>query len=93
MAVGDVVNAIGVANTIIYFQPALGVTCLISCVIRAEQVCKAGFSDGTSLSYDNVPANSVGMQNIKQFINNTNYLFINACGAGKMASYSGIQIQ
>lgn len=95
MAVGDVVNGISAVTTLISFQPAAGVSCVITALggdgswaflANGAQKGFIGFMQaGTG---DNDPSDKT----CKVFINNTNYLEIDA-SASLSSIYSGIQIQ
>jgi hypothetical protein len=91
MAVGDVVNGIGAASTRIDFQPAAGVEIMIS-YNSGSSVTVAGLTNGIvdspSLNIASLPS---VLTNTKMFINNTNYLYIEA--AGQCRGYTGIQIK
>lgn len=94
MAVDDVVNGIGAANTILDFQPAAGVECVITSVFFDS----AGMS-GPSLyngSTEALPNSTTVTQAYvpiagRLFINNTNYLRMRATGSGRSNGYSGVQ--
>lgn len=94
MAKGDVVNGISAAATILDFQPASGVECVVRPHINANSVSSvyAQLYNGTTAS-DIQPHSTVF--NYSQmispiYINNTRYLRIPALTAGS-SSYSGIQ--
>tara|TARA_R110000751_G_scaffold49815_1_gene110692 strand:+ start:402 stop:662 length:261 start_codon:yes stop_codon:yes gene_type:complete len=86
MAVGDVVNGIGVANNVFYyFQPAATVEILITSGIA--QTANIGLSNGVTDSY----APNFETKPVKLFITNTNYLVYYA--SANFVSYSGLQIK
>lgn len=96
MAVGDVVSGIGAAATILDFQPAAGVECVITYVSSTAQAGNQhaahvydGTNQDTGVFYSD--ANLVYTGPIKIFINNTNYLRLTAPPAGLKASYTGVQ--
>ena len=92
MAVGDVVNGISAINTIITFQPAAGVECMISSNGLGAAGAAIVVTDGilTSWQYSTLPRYQVDTGNMKLFINNAIYLRVSAT-PGSSGSYSGIQ--
>ncbi len=92
MAVGDVVNGISAANTVITLQPAVGVECVIT-FFGTGQVVTWGpnLTNGVNIAWG--PPQTGDQSNCKLFINNTNYLYVQNMGAGIFGSYSGIQIK
>jgi len=95
LAVGDIVNGIGLAGLAFSFQPAVSVSIMISSVGSwNDKFCD--LNDGVKnsrlwkISSDAAGATS---GNNKLFINNTNYLHISAPNGGEFAGYSGIQVQ
>ena len=95
MAVGDVVNGIGVLDTVLIFQPAAGVEVMISCA--GVYTNWTYLYDGTKQSEIFSNQLSTSGQNFgnspeKIFINNTNYLRVNK-DPSYIGSYSGIQIK
>jgi len=92
MAVGDIVNGIGtVAGADLSFQPAVGVTIMISAV--GSNGSWFFLDNGTISSHIGYGASSTDYtgSNIKFLINNTNYITITPNGT--KAGYTGIQIQ
>jgi len=85
LAIGDVVADISADNTIMTFQPAAGVECMLTSV---QTGFGWKFSDGVVTSSD---FGLNGLQKI--FIKNDFYLIIAAGGAGKFSFYTGIQIK
>ena len=94
MAVGDVVNGIGLANTDFSFQPAAGVECVITTTgaVSAWIFLSNGVTNAHAFAI-NSSTNSVGSSNCKFCINNTNYLIVQAAGATYYSNYTGIQIK
>ena len=95
MAVGDVVNGIGVLSTPFTFQPASGVEIMIS--IASVYTSWTYLYNGTTQSeiWQNLLTTSgqnYGNAPEKIFINNTNYLRINN-DPSHVAHYTGIQIK
>lgn len=98
MAVGDVVNGISAANTILDFQPAAGVECLIISLFYDDPATAAvdavNYYNGSvavPCINDTVTDPASAFLNIKLAINNTNYLRIAARGAGEYSAYGGYQ--
>ncbi len=90
MAIDDVVSGIGTDNAGLTFQPAAGVEVLITSFISALGIIK--LTNGTSTSVIVLATNwRLNQLNIKLFVNNTNYMTIDAGGSGKFNSYTGIQ--
>ena len=91
MAIGDPVNGIGPINSVFNFQPAVGVTILITQTGGNAQSVRV--TNGVIESFvGNMPLAANFLTNYKMFINNTNYLSIDAV-AVVGNSYSGIQVQ
>jgi len=91
MAVGDVVNDVGIAGGSLTFQPAATVSCLIT-----SGSCKDNWrmqlTDGVNSSNAET---TTGNYQVKIFITNSHYLtvlFFGVFGADTV-SYSGIQVQ
>jgi hypothetical protein len=90
MAVGDVVNGIGLDGTIFIFQPAAGVEIMIGSTFSTSGN-QLRITNGTDVPY--TTATSPGQLNSKIFINNTIYLNLATAGAGYFNGYTGIQIK
>tara|TARA_R110000822_G_scaffold152866_2_gene292328 strand:+ start:156 stop:443 length:288 start_codon:yes stop_codon:yes gene_type:complete len=95
MAVGDSVIGVGVASTALTFQPASGVTIILT---GAQCGSTAGWvnfidSSGTLTTYVANYGGNSGRVQIKMIINNTTYLYIYNPTAGEKVSYCGIQTQ
>jgi len=93
MAVGDVVNGISAANTILTFQPSLGVECIITSAFTETIAGVIALYNGVNFAYNNAAAADAGVMNIKIFINNSIYLYLSAMGAAAYGAYSGLQIK
>lgn len=83
------------ANTILDFQPAVGVEIAITTVtIVGQTAAVVRPHDGTNSSeFSNNAPNDMGNARMKWFINNTIRLRISAIGAGQFSTYAGIQTQ
>jgi len=95
MAVGDIVNGIGLDGTTFSFQPAVSVSIMISDVGSWNDKYY-GLNDGTKNSWTGKVSTATATPvsgNNKLFINNTNYLNLAAPNGGEFAHYSGIQVQ
>ena len=91
MAIGDVVNGMSPISTILDFQPAAGVECMISDV--SDSVNGHSLYDGVTLGTSRKYLNGVQMSGaMKMFINHTNYLRLIA-SAGNHNWFTGIQIK
>jgi len=98
MAVGDTVSGFSAAGSAMAFQPAAGVSVMITF---------AGIDNGntTGLPYmtnngthytaprSSFSQTSCDLGNMKMIVDNTNYLYFQNLGAGKYTSYSGIVIK
>lgn len=99
MTAGDVVNGMSSANSILDFQPASGVECIIRDWYSSnsgESPNLAGLYDSTSGAYAVCTfAGAGGVQAYSRiiFITNTRYLRLRAAGAGHYNGYSGLQIK
>ena len=91
MAVGDIVNNVGAVNTLLTFQPAVGVSILITSSGGNSNTVRITNGVVTSL-VGNATLASNFLSNYKLFINNTNYLYIDPV-ATYGCFYSGIQVQ
>ncbi len=95
MAIGDVVSGQGVANTILTFQPAVGV----ECIITQAGSSVAGWiylTDGVKLTGMLVTHNGAttdANNSMKLFVTNSLYLQLPANGAGTIGAYCGLQIK
>ena len=88
MAVGDVVNGLGSAvNTVVNFQPAATVTVMLS-----HSMVYTGWVFMTNGTLNSNLISSSAFILMKMFVNNTNYLMLQAVG-GQTGSFSGIQIE
>tara|TARA_R110000751_G_scaffold8327_1_gene33174 strand:+ start:407 stop:676 length:270 start_codon:yes stop_codon:yes gene_type:complete len=89
MAVGDIVNGFGGNGVRLDFQPAVGISILISAVGGSTNAfgLTNGVVDSDIKGSTSFPSN---LSNMKFFINNTNYLY---AVIGNYRSYTGIQIQ
>ena len=90
MAVGDVVSGISADNTIVTFQPAVGVEVCITSVLT-DQIASPSPQLYIVIICGSPTIQHTNDYNIKFFINNTNYLYIGALGAGYFSAYTGIQ--
>jgi hypothetical protein len=89
MAVGDVVNGIGLLSTTFEFRPAVGVSVLItSSYIDSDN--NPRLTNGTDVSYPR--GNDTDTKNIKVFINNDIWLYILG-SIGNYGSYTGMVVQ
>tara|TARA_R110000737_G_C14347009_1_gene444405 strand:+ start:368 stop:652 length:285 start_codon:yes stop_codon:yes gene_type:complete len=94
MALGDVVNGIGPANTLTSFQPAAGVEVILTHVSMNSQWIYLGTAAGAGsglLLNSSIQAGQTVLD-AKVCINNTNFVWFNA-GAASSANWSGIQIK
>ncbi len=94
MAVGDIVNGISGAATIFQFQPAAGVSIMVTtCSFYGSNVSPY-FTDGVNVSGINWGTNGSNTpNNSKTFFDNTLYLYFQALIAPLRSAFSGIQIQ
>ena len=92
MAVGDVVSGISAVNTLLDFQPAVGVEIIITCMGMDNASDVPRLTNGTlQCAIRNISTQSTNnFLNTKICINNTNYLRLNAI-AGASTCYTGIQ--
>ena len=89
MAIGDIVNGIAISANL-DFQPAVGVSVMISHAVSFGGSVEIGFTNGVIFAY--IGAYSYGTPtNSKIMVNNTNYLRCLSTASG--SSYSGIQIK
>jgi len=90
MVVGDVVIGLSASNTDLQFQPAAGVEVVVTIVgILINKVSFVNASD----SSQRVAAVDVNNSNMKMFITNVLWLFIQAQGVGLFSGFSGMQTQ
>ena len=90
MAIGDIVSGVGVAGVTLTFQPAVGVSVMIS--VAQNYADMISLTDGVNSGYlYHGTQGYVQTANVKIMINNTNYLSI--ASAGNSSVYTGIQIQ
>jgi|TARA_R110000822_G_scaffold194023_1_gene332343 hypothetical protein len=98
MVVGDVVGAFSSAlNTILVFQPALGVSVLVTSTYDHNNGAKVSIRNSTTVATDeslsvSPAAGSSNTGNLKIMIDNTVYLNIGAFTPGGNGAFSGIQI-
>jgi hypothetical protein len=90
MVVGDVVNDVGVIGVTLTFQPALGVSIMISVAQNYSNFIQITDGVNTGVLYHGTQG-YVDTANVKIMINNTNYLSI--LSAADSSVYTGIQIQ
>jgi len=95
MVVGEIIIGASGDNTALTFQPALGVTVLITAVGLDDETAWFGLTDGVSNTRVGNKANVVpnDQGNLKVFINNTIYLSFIALGAGVISTYHGVQVE
>lgn len=95
MAAGDVVSGMSAVNTVLNFQPAAGVECVITSVfmsgianytyILMHDTASGGDAEAGTFT-------SPAPMNMKYFINNTRYLKMYAIAGGRTA-FTGIQLK
>ena len=93
MAVGDVVNEIGLVNTVLTFQPAAGVEVLITGYFgdyTIEHRCELTDGVNTTLRGAVGVDATINPLLMKVFINNTNFFEMAGFAAGR-GGYCGIQ--
>lgn len=96
MTAGDVVSGISNVASILDFQPAAGVECMITVLLEDGSAggCAVHLYDGANSSrmnlYDTAPGAGATYPAVKWFIRNGLYLRFNAIGGGR-SGYSGIQ--
>ncbi len=91
MAVGDVVNGMGAAGVTLNFQPAGSTECMISSVLCVS-AWRINITNGVLTPSSVNDATLSNQENIKLFINNTNYLTV-TLHASYAQAYSGLQIK
>lgn len=96
MVVGDVVNQISAVNTILTFQPAVGVEVVITAYGNDAQTFAILLIDGVlSTEFRHIDTNQNQGNSptlMKIFINNTNHIQIPAVGAGLSSCFTGMQV-
>jgi len=94
LTVGDIVNGISAAATILVFQPAVGVSIMITTCAFGGNVVSPFFTDGVNLSGMNWSTAGVNSaNNSKIFLDNSLYLRFQALPAGEYSAFCGIQVQ
>lgn len=90
MAVGDAVTGMGAVGTILLFQPAAGVECVITCcqVTAGQGGDIVATTDGASLTTFNTLCREWSVSKI--FVNNTQFLHLQAVALLR-TGYTGIQ--
>lgn len=88
MAVGDIVNGIRNDGSDLVFQPAIGVSIMITAGCSRGQWISATNGVVSAVIYE---SNKMVEVSMKLMINNTNYLTLPTDADGEF--YSGIQIQ
>ena len=90
MAVGDMVSGFSATSTVLNFQPAVGVSVMITSI--GGVTVWSLLTDGTITTGYTTQTESGGKQaNVKIFINNSLYLRIDSTSYNN--TYTGIQIQ
>lgn len=92
MAVGDIVNDIGPANTIFNFQPAVGVGVAITSSYMQGANTAVGCDLFDGVNRTDGPNGSMNTQTMKMLITNANFLSFDALGVGLRAGFTGIEI-
>jgi hypothetical protein len=95
LTAGDVVTGFSANNAVLNFQPALPNTVMITGftddgVAGSPYIINAATANGTHWTY---PTDYGFNTQARIFIDNANYLRLQAKGAGQYSSYCGIQIQ
>ena len=96
MAQGDAFSVHGSDNTILLVQPAVGVVYMVTTVSMDQVEQSPRLYNGSEESqiankFDGTVVNTgYNFSNMKVFITNSNYLKINALGAGNSSSVTGI---
>ena len=91
MAVGDVVSDSSAVNTILTFQPAVGVEVMITSLMSSGLTTAVQMQGAAGRPYSNQNLDNTFL-NSKILITNSLYLYI-AAVAGNVTSYTGIQIK
>lgn len=94
MAVGDIVNGISGVNTVLTFQPAAGVECMITFIINGQNG-SVEFTTGaiTSRGCIIIPlSDQITTGQLKILISNSYYMNL-AAVVGTRTTYQGIQIK
>lgn len=95
MAVDDTVSALSSVNTVLTYQPAAGVEVVVTSVAINDSTATARLYDGTNTGFfrGNTTGITYPYSNMKLFITNTLYLYIDATGAATYGAFTGIQIK
>ena len=92
MAIGDFVNGVAIAVDLT-FQPAAGITICLTSAVSWQQSTR--ITNGVDYGYltitNQVAGGQGGIQGLRVFIDNTNYVTMIAAPAG--SCYSGIQVK
>lgn len=93
MAVGDIIIGASGDNTVLNFQPAVGVTVCITAIGLDDETAWFGLTNGVLNSRvgNKGSANPNNNGNMKVFIDNTVYLTVIGLGAGVFSTYHGVQ--
>jgi hypothetical protein len=91
MAVGDVVSTIGALNTVVTFQPAVGVECMLSSMfVNGGTNTYFQLNNGTNRAeFSEIALTNINHANVKIFINNTNFIYLRNIAASYQA-FTGI---
>lgn len=96
MVVGDAVNGISALNTVLDFQPAVGVEVVIGLCGFDGNPGQPEFFDGvlqSGIIADGTINRDFNITNMKMFVTNVNYLRLPALGVGLSTSFAGIETQ
>ncbi len=95
MAVGDVIADVSPTNTIVDYQPAVGVGVVITWQDGINVGVGAVMYDGSKQTSSSCVNGGSPTQNynMKMMITNSNYLRYLSQGAGSQGSFSGMQIK
>ena len=96
MAVGDTVIQVSALATALEFQPAVGVSVLITAWSTGSTNGWVKYIDSSATTTTYLWQTTAGSDErakFKLFINNTTWINIAAASAGEKSSFSGIQIQ
>jgi len=94
LTVGDIVNGQSAAATILIFQPAVGVSVMITACAFYGNVVSPFMTDGATVTTVNWGTAGVSSTNNgKLFLNNTIYMRFQALPAGEVSYFTGIQVQ
>ena len=89
MAAGDIINGLTVSGTPVNFQPAVGVSILITTAV--SWLTSTLLTDGAIVGYISNSGSNGEQRMTKLFINNSIYLQL--FGSVNGQSYTGIQIK